>query len=187
MKNALILHGTENDSSGNWFQWLKKQLESRGFEVWVPDLPNSEMPDAEKYNNLLLNHGFIFNEETVLVGHSSGAVSILNLLAELPADVKIRAAFLVGAFKGPLNKETRSKLFPKPFNFEQLKTHCNKFVFVHSDNDPYCPLSDAEFLANKLDGDLMVKKGQGHFNLDASPNYKQFPVLLELIKKEIGN
>jgi predicted alpha/beta hydrolase family esterase len=182
MKNAVILHGTGNTPEGNWFSWLDKELTKLGYEVWLPQLPDAQTPNAEKYNKLLLNHGFDFNDETILVGHSSGAVSILNLLQELPENIKIKASFLVGAFKGPLGKETRSELFPKPFDFEKIRSRCSKFVFMHSDNDPYCPLADAKYLSEKLGGELHVEKGQGHFNLEAGPQYKEFPLLLEIIK-----
>lgn len=181
MKNAVILHGTGNTPEGNWFRWLEGELKQKGYDVWLPELPDAQLPNAQKYNDLLLNRGFKYNQDTIMVGHSSGAVSILNLLQELPESVKIKAVFLVGAFKGPLDKAPRSELFPKPFDFNKIKARCGKFIFIHSDNDPYCPLSDAEYLANKLNGDLIVKEGQGHFNLDAHPAYKQFPLLVELI------
>src|SRR5882672_4958210 len=132
MKNAIILHGTANTPEGNWFRWLEAELEQRGYEVWLPQLPDADVPNANKYNQLLLNGNFDFNEDTLLVGHSSGAVSILNLLQELPKSAKIKAAFLVGAFKGSLNKSKRSELFPKQFDFDEIKSRCGKFVFIHS-------------------------------------------------------
>jgi uncharacterized protein len=185
MKNAIILHGTGNTPEGNWFMWLKKELQALGYEVWLPQLPDADMPNAKKYNNLLLNSGFNFNKETILIGHSSGAVTILNLLQELTENVTVKASFLVGAFKGPLDKRSRSELFPKPFDFKKIKSRCKKFVFIHSDDDPYCPFSDAEFLAEKLGGQLHIEKGQGHFNLETGPQYKQFPLLLDLIKTSV--
>lgn len=183
MKNAIILHGRSNTPEGNWFRWLESELKKNGYQVWLPQLPDSDLPNAQKNNQLLLNHGFDYNKETIMAGHSSGAVSILNLLQELPEGTKIKAAFLVGSFKDSNELEVRSKLFPKPFDFEKIKSRCGKFIFIHSDNDPYCPLSDAKFLSEKLDGELVVEPGQGHFNLEAGPQYKQFPLLLNLIQK----
>lgn len=186
MKNAIILHGTDNTPEGNWFRWLEKQLQERGYDVWLPQLPDAARPNAQKYNQLLLSHGFDYNQETLLIGHSSGAAAILNLLQELPDSVKIKAAFLVGAFEGPLGKDTRSELFPKPFDFAKIKARCRKFILIHSDNDPYCPLPGAKFLAGKLEGELIIESGQGHFNLQASPEYKRFPLLLKLIDQVIN-
>ena len=122
MKNAIILHGTANTPEGNWFRWLERELKNAGYDVWLPQLPDAQMPNAQKYNDFLLNHNFDFNDETIMVGHSSGAVAILNLLQELPDRESIGAAFLVGAFKGPLGKESRSELFPKPFDFRKIKS-----------------------------------------------------------------
>jgi len=45
-------------------------------------------------------------------------------------------------------------------------------------------LSHAQYLKEKLDAELIVKKGQGHFNLEVGPQYKQFPELLEKILED---
>lgn len=50
MKNALILHGTDADHTQNWFPWLEKELLQRNYEVWVPDLPQSDHPNIRRYN-----------------------------------------------------------------------------------------------------------------------------------------
>lgn len=52
---------------------------------------------------------------------------------------------------------------------------------VHSDNDQYSPLEGVKGIASKLGAELIVKKEQGHFNLEVGPQYKEFPLLLELI------
>lgn len=183
MKHALILHGTDASPEHNWFSWLKERLEQVGYKVWLPQLPDSDKPNAKTYNQFLLsNPNFEFNDETIVVGHSSGAVEILHLLQSLPADKKIKAAFLVSAFKDDLGWDALTGLFDELFDFAKIKTKSDKLVFIHSDNDPYVPIGHAEYLAKQVGGELIIKSGQGHFNTESSEEYKKFSELLELIK-----
>ena len=153
--------------------------------MWVPDLPHAEKPNIQRYNEFLFSQGWAFDADSIVVGHSSGAVAILGLLQVLPGGVKIREAILVGAFKdNSLGWESLSEFFQKPFDFEKIKSRAKKFVFIHSDDDPYCPLEGAKELSEKLGGELIVLPGQKHFSIGtAGEKYKQFPFLLELIEK----
>ena len=45
------------------------------------------------------------------------------------------------------------------------------------------PLEHAQYLAEQVGGELIVKSGQGHFNTELSEQYRAFPELLELIEK----
>jgi predicted alpha/beta hydrolase family esterase len=183
MKNAVLLHGTAASSRGNWLPWLKGELEKVGWSVWVPDLPGAEAPNIERYNEFLFESGYDFNEDTVLIGHSSGAVEILGLLDAFPEGKRVRAAVLVGAFKDDLGREDLKGLFIKPFDFEKIKSRATQFILVHSDDDPFCPLEGAEFIATKLEGELLLQKGQKHFSVGtAGEKYKEFPYLLGLLK-----
>jgi uncharacterized protein len=182
MKNALILHGTSNNHTGNWFPWLKKELEGKGYKVWVPDLPDPDVPNAKRNTSFILaNKNWEFNEESVIIGHSSGSVEILNLLQHFQEGICVKKCILVAVFKDNLGEAIFDGLFEEPFDFEEIKKHSKEFVFVHSDDDPYCPLDHAKYFSDKLEGKLIVKKGQGHFNLEKGPEYKKFPFLLSLI------
>lgn len=182
MKNALILHGTSANHTANWFEWLGKELEGEGYKVWVPDLPQSERPNIERYNSFIFsNKNWEFNQDSIIIGHSSGAVAALGLLESLPENIRICHTYLVSAFIDDLNWDALTELFIKPFNFEKIKTKSNKFTLIHSDDDPYCPLWHAETLAKKLNGNLIIEKGQGHFNTEKSIEYRRFPFLLDTI------
>lgn len=188
MTNVLILHGTDATPNSNWFMWLKGRLIGRGYRVWLPQLPDSEAPDAAAYTKFLLsNKDFKFSDETILIGHSSGAVEILNLLQHLPKTTRVKAAILVSAFKDDLEMDELSGLFVEPFDFEKIKQHCGKFIFIHSDNDPYCPLEDAKYLASQTNGEVVVFEEQGHFNTEVGPEYMKFPELIQFIDEAIEN
>ena len=182
MKKVLVLHGTGASSKENWFPWLKSELEKSGYDVWVPDLPGADKPNIQRYNKFIFeNRPWDFEEETVIIGHSSGAVAILGLLQQLPEDVKVGTCYLVGSFRNDLGWDSLKELFIESFDFEVIKKKAEKFVFIHSDNDPYCPLDHAEYLAEKLSGELIIRQGQGHFSTNTNPEYTQFLFLRDLI------
>lgn len=183
MQKALILHGTGASSKDNWFPWLKTQLELVGYKVWCPDLPHAEQPNIERYSQVLLhNPDFVIDENTILIGHSSGSVAILGLLQNLPANQKVKACYLVGSFKDNLGRSDLADLFITPFDFKNIKTKSKSWWFIHSDDDPYCPLAHAKYLHNQLGGELVVISGQKHFSVGtAGEKYREFPRLLELI------
>jgi len=182
MKNAVVLHGTDANSKDNWFPWLKKELEKRGYTVWVPDLPKANRPNIKRYNEFILkNRNWQPNEETILIGHSSGAVAVLGLIQALPANVFIKKAILVAPFTNDLGWDSLKDLFEPPLDYAKIKHHAKEFIILHSDNDPYIPMKQAEEISKRLNTPLNIQHKQGHFAISSDPKYKEFPLLLTLI------
>ncbi|MBU1085080.1 MAG: alpha/beta hydrolase [Candidatus Beckwithbacteria bacterium] len=184
MKNVLILHGTEGNSQENWFPWLANELKKKNHKVWVPDLPQPDHPNTKRYRKFIFDSNWEFNQDSILIGHSSTPLVICNLLQNLPKDVQVNTCIFIGAFYQDHGWTTidNSELFIEPYDWKKIKTKAKKFIIIHSDNDPYCPLGDAKWLAKTLDGELIIKKGQKHFSTGTmGDKYKQFPELLELI------
>ncbi len=80
MRQALILQGWYEKPDSNWFPWLKSELEKRGYTVFIPDLPtiHTDLIDMQKqlkYVEKLIH----FDAETIVCGHSIGAVLGLRL------------------------------------------------------------------------------------------------------------
>ena len=188
MIKVLILHGTDANPDSNWFMWLKGKLVGRGYNVWLPQLPDSDKPNTTKYTQFLLsNKNFVIDKDTIIIGHSSGSVEILNLLQDLKKGVKIKGVILVSAFKDDLGMENLKELFNEPLSFAKINIHCDKFIFIHSDNDPYCPLEHAKYLVSKTNGELIVFPGQGHFNTEISSEYNKFPEIIQFIDEIVKN
>lgn len=188
-KRALFLHGTSGSPNDHWWPWLKEQFETNGYEVWAPQLPDSQRPNAETYWNFLSSQNWDFTG-SVLVGHSSGATSVLNLLSR-PDVPKVRAAVLVGVFlnerltsQSPDFEDTRqfSELFPKEgFAWSEIKTKAEKFYFVHGDDDPYCSYDDAVNIARELGGEILTIPHGGH--LSAGSGMTELPQLTKLLRE----
>jgi uncharacterized protein len=184
MKTAIILHGTLGSPDGNWFTWLKSELENKGLQLWLPQLPHAEQPSLNEWYKFIQKEcPFAINEETLIVGHSSGA--ILALIIAQNNTKKVGAIVDVSVFHdNSLRWEPNNKLFDRQFDWGAIRQGANNLLFIHSDNDPYVPLNQAQFVANNCQAELVMIPGQGHFNLEKSEDYRQFPQLLELMKQK---
>lgn len=187
MKNALILHGADSHPDNNWFPWLKGELENKGYTVWIPALPHAQTPSLEDWLDVIFsNNEWDWNEETIIIGHSAGATLALRILEKLPLGIKINKAILVATFitKGtkPEYFHYKEGLLEKPFHWSKIHTTCKNFTFIASNNDKYQAGADqAKLLQQHLGGQFLLKPGQGHFNLEVNPTYKEFPLLLQII------
>lgn len=182
MKTAIIFHGTLGSPQGNWFQWIKKELESRGFTVWLPELPHADQPSLRSWVEFIRREcPFAINEDTLIVGHSSGA--ILALIIAQNNFEPIGGIVAVSVFHdNSLKWEPNNKLFDVNFEWDAIHANAKKLLFVHSDNDPYVPLEQAQFVANNCQAEMMVLPEEGHFNLERSEAYREFPKLVELME-----
>jgi len=199
----VIVHGWGGDSRGNWFPWLADALRENKFEVSVPDFPNSEFPDLSAWLHYFKNN-VVINSETILVGHSLGVPFILRFLEEYSKSVILgrssnddsridsgqkarmtRAAFLVAAFDKPLGIAEIQNFVDKPFNFAKIKSSCESFTIINSDNDPYFPLSIGKKLAKNLNAKLVIEKDGGH--LQNPSGVFSYPKLLNEILESQGS
>lgn len=174
MKNALILHGTLGAPEGNWFRWLKNELEGQGMQVWLPKLPHAEQPSLNQWLSFVQQEcPFAINDKTLIVGHSSGAILALILTQENSTPVGAVVAASV-FHDNSLQWEPNSKLFDLDFQWNIIRSQAKKLLFIHSDDDPYVPLEQARFVANKCSGNLILFSGQGHLILSKVRNTKSF-------------
>lgn len=187
MKRAVILHAFEQTSRGHWYPWLKQQLEMRGYEVWAPDMPNNMSPNARETTNFLLANKNWSLHDNLIIGHSWGAVQIMHLLQNLPADQKVKTAVLVSAYTSKLIDRfdwaaPLSGLFVEPFAFDVIEASAENIIFIHGDDDPYCDPEQAKWLASQAGGEYVPIHGGKHFSTSLDPSYTEFSKLIELLE-----
>lgn len=179
MKNAIMLHGTECSPDMFWFPYVAERLKERGFDVWLPQLPNAKKPNLADWLPFILKNGK-FTEKTVLIGHSAGAQIILSLLEN--SEIKIKQAILVSGYARPLPKTADEPKNQNSFNWKKIKGKADEFIFINSDNDPWeCTDAQGKIMADNLGGRLIVMH-DGHMGSQTyGQPYKEFSLLLDLI------
>ncbi|OGC81343.1 MAG: hypothetical protein A2V81_00855 [Candidatus Abawacabacteria bacterium RBG_16_42_10] len=189
-KRVFIVHGWGGYPEEGWFPWLKKELEARGFEVLVPQLPDSDNPRIHNWVPKLSEMVGVPDQETYFVGHSMGCQTIARYLESLPEEVKVGGVvFVAGFFKRLTNieddtevKEIAKHWLETPLDLEKVKSHLFKSVAIFSDNDKYVPLDNKDDFHNKLGSEIIIEHHKGHFS-GASDGITELPSVLEAVLK----
>ncbi|MEK6943559.1 MAG: alpha/beta fold hydrolase [Nanoarchaeota archaeon] len=180
--NFIIIHGVYSSPDGNWFPWLKKKMETKGYDTIVPKFPTPLNQTLESWLRIIKKHEDKINEETVLIGHSLGAAFILNYLEQ--SDKKVNSVFLVAGFHKQLGSpydKILETFTDKKFDWKKIKNGCKKFFVIASDNDEYITVDVSKELAKYVGAELRIIPQGGHLNKEAG--FTKFPLLLDLISK----
>lgn len=183
MTTVVIIHGTENNSQGNWFGWLASELSLRGVSVIAPDFPT---PDRQNLTNWLAVYDDaprnIRPEEIVIVGHSTGAVMALRLAER--TTVPYAAICAVCPFAEDLGltpyDDLNSSFAQPPWNWQRVQRGAKHLVLLAGQDDPYVPLPIAQRVATSAHAELIIVENGGHLN--AERGFTTFPLLLNLIE-----
>lgn len=177
MKRVFIIHGYTGSPNIVWYPWLKKELENFRVEVHVLKMPNSFFPKKQKWLKMIYDNAGELNTETYFVGHSLGANTLMHYFAEMSGEVKLGGVVFVS---GPYSMPTTSlrnlyyrialfSFFNRPIEFRALSNIVGKTIVVHGDNDMIVPLSQGEYIAQKLNAPLVVVKKGGHMTAKEAP------------------
>lgn len=151
VKRFIILHGKGSTAKDNFYLWLKKELESKGFEVEVPALPHTEEPnDLEQADYVLKNCKI--DAETELIGHSMGGIVALRILEQ---GVKVHGVVLVatpasGIFLDGISRPTVTAAARRGFDFKKIKKNSDFFKVISDETDHIIPADDAEIYGKNL-------------------------------------
>ncbi|MDO8590244.1 MAG: alpha/beta hydrolase [bacterium] len=185
MKRVYIIHGWDGHPEECWFPWLKKELEARGFEVFVPAMPDPSEPKIETWIPFLSNLVGTADINTFFIGHSIGCQAIIRYLETLPEGVKIGGAVFVAGFYNLRNLETEEEeriagpWVNTPRNDEKVKRVVNKAVAIFSDNDPFVLAENQESWKEKAGAKIIVEHNKGHFS--GSDGVSSLPSALEAV------
>jgi predicted alpha/beta hydrolase family esterase len=177
MQKAIIFHATESSPEQFWYGWLAEQLRARGYHVEVPSYPEMNQEDITTFlPKVLASHAI--DENTVLIGHSSGATLILSIAEHVP----FKQGILVAGFSEPYDGVERDPILQDSYDWKKIRENCQDFVFINSANDPWgCDDHQGRTMFDALGGTQIIRI-DGHFGSNgAKQEFPTFPLLERLV------
>lgn len=187
MKYIFINHGYMGSNVENWFPWFKNQVDSEDNLCIIPQYPIDR--DKHFYNywkkviDVYDDFGYI-NNDTILIGHSSGCAFTIKYLIE--KNVRVDKLVLVSGFNNYYSSDENDfhNVVNKTFyvndnELNKVKELCNEIICIYGDNDPYIPQNVFNDLATKLNAKEIIIHNGGHLNREAG--YDKFEEILEYI------
>ena len=119
--NYIIIHGSFGSKDGNWFPWLKEQLEGKDKKVEVPQMPvGVGKQNFESWSNVL--DKLTINENTIIIAHSIAPIFVCKYL--IINKITVKKLIFVCGFNNYLGIDNDFDAVNEPMfidNFENVK------------------------------------------------------------------
>ncbi len=183
MKNVLLVHGF--NGIPKVFNYFKKELELKGYNVITPNFPMRKEITIDKYFLVLDMYKNLFNEELIVIGHSIGNVMILKYIAKY--NLKIGLYISLAGFAEPFQVEGKEVLNevvkPLKLNIDEknkIKALIKEKYSIYSDNDHIVPFDILKKYCNIVEAKPIFISGVGH--MGRKSGIESLPEVIELIK-----
>jgi hypothetical protein len=191
-ERAFIIHGYLGYPAEAWLPWLKAVMEKRGYQVWLPAMPNPDRPTIPEWVDFIEALVGDPDAKTVMIAHSLGCEAVLHYLETLGKSAKavgktvlVASRFPTGMSPEEAEKRIEGDEMLKPWltarvNPESVRIAAGKCTVILSDNDPYIPVEEAKASFQKnLPAEIIIEHGKGHFNED--DNITELPSALNAV------
>ena len=179
MNNYIIIHGSFGSNDGNWFPWLKKELENRNLSVEVPQMPiGVGNQNFNNWANVLDN--LSINENTIIIAHSIAPVFVCKYL--IKRKIKVTKLIFVCGFNNYLGIDPEYDAVNEPMfldNLKEVKNYCDDIICFYSDNDPYVKFEVEKDFADTISNEQHIIKDGGHINSESG--YTEFKDILNVL------
>jgi len=97
-KRVYIIHGWGGNPTEGWLVWLSKELKNRGFEVYIPEMPDTWSPKINKWVSKINEVVEKSDRHIYFVSHSIGCQAVMRYLEQLPDNQKAGGAIFVAGW-----------------------------------------------------------------------------------------
>ena len=175
MKNYFIIHALGRNENDYWYQYVKKSVEKKGYLCIVPTLPEIENMSYESWRKEFDKYKHFINEESVVIGHSTGSIFLVKYLME--------NQLKVAKFIGVVSFNNKNKLVSKPEwdNINQTFFVSNLKDFVDFAKERICFYSPTDIFdfesldsfATIIQAEKVIIQDAGHFTKGYQNEFKE--------------
>ncbi len=179
MNSVILIHGNGGSTADDiWFPWLERELTEIGLRVINRTFPDNVRARAKIWLPFIDELGA--DEETVLIGHSSGAMAAMRY-AETH---RLAGSVLVGVCHTDLGDggEAASGYYRDPWQWDRIREHQPWIAIYNSTDDPHIPIAEARYVAAQLKASYFEFTDRGHF-----VDRRDFPEIVQFIRRKIGD
>ena len=183
LMKVFIIHGYQSSPEQHWFPWLATKIEQMGSQCEIVHLQGSDQPDFATWRQNLEAQVHPLNEQTSIVAHSLGCISVLDYLSEALNGRLIKAIFMVAGFNEKLTALPELNQFVQQakLNDALLRFRIQQRYSLFSCNDPFVPAPLSIRFGQLLNAQMIEVKKAGHFM--QSDGLSEFPQLWEKLEK----
>ena len=170
MKRAIIIHGWGGSPEELLHKLLKEKFSKNGFNVIVPQMPNTNNPKIEEWIPYLNKIVGKPNENDYFIGHSIGCQAIMRYLESLNEKNKIgKCIFIAGWFKLANMESKEEEKIAEPWiknkiNLTKIKNMIKEIIVYLSSNEYYGFIEENfKIFHDKLGAKVIIEKNMGHF------------------------
>ncbi len=178
MPDVVLIHGNGGCTAADlWLPSVERELSAAGLDVVNRTFPDNVKARARYWLPFLEELGA--GPDTVLIGHSSGAVAAMRY-AETH---RVRGSVLVSVCHTDLGNagERASGYFSTPWDWARIKANQDWIGIFHSADDPLIPVAEARFVAARLGASYFESADRGHFIDD-----RTFPEVVQFVRRRLG-
>ena len=174
---AILIHGNGGCTAGDiWLPWVERELTALGLDVINRTFPDNVKARARYWLPFIEELGA--DENTILIGHSSGAVAAMRY-AETH---RLRGSILVGVCHTDLGDsfEAASGYYAARWQWPRIRENQDWMAIYNSTDDPHIPIAEPRFIAKQLKCSYFEFDDRGHFG------ESQFPEVVEYVRKKLA-
>lgn len=183
MSNVYIIHGCPSDEEKamnpetrtydkHWIPWAKKELESRGFTVSTPLMPNPWEPNYEEFKKEFEKNAI--SEDSTLIGHSCGCAFLVHWLGD--SKQKVKKLILVAPWK-VADDPSKNDFYNFPID-ESIKSRVGEIVMFTADDEEEDGKLSLKMYHEALGGRVIDLPNHGHYVL-GNMQTGEFPELIQ--------